>query len=196
MKIRELFSGRVLTISNLLSLARVILTPSIGYTLYMEKSTGEEWYIYCSLLILAIIILTDYLDGFIARLLNQVSRLGQFLDPVADKIAFYTIAAFLWYYKDFPSWIIWSVFIRDVIAVIGGALLFSKRDVQVRPNFFGKMMVSCMAAAAVVHLISFDIKIISISLKNLLALSILFFLIVSAVLFLQRYYKIYFENNN
>lgn len=196
MKIRELFSGRVLTVSNILSLARIFIAPSIGYTLYMEKLTGEQWYIYCSLFICCIVILTDYLDGFIARLLNQVSRLGQFLDPVADKIAFFIISILLWYYKDFPSWIILSVLVRDVIAVIGGSLLFSKKDIQVRPNFFGKMMVTCMAATVIVHLISFDYTILGISLKDALAASILFFLIGSVVLFLQRYYKIYFENNN
>jgi len=97
MKIKELFTGRVWTLSNLLSVSRILLVPVMWLLFSLERSTGQERYTLHLVVLLIVIFLTDFLDGFLARALDQVSRLGQFIDPLADKIATLTLAVLLWY---------------------------------------------------------------------------------------------------
>lgn len=67
---------------NLLTLARILLVP-ILVTVLFTKVAGKEWY---GLGLFLAAALTDFLDGFFARRLRVVSKLGQLLDPAADKI--------------------------------------------------------------------------------------------------------------
>ena len=71
-----------LNISNLLTLARVIVIPLIVFCIYMN-STFYGWTAF-TLFCLASI--TDYFDGYIARIRNEVTNFGTFLDPIADKL--------------------------------------------------------------------------------------------------------------
>lgn len=67
---------------NLLTLSRIFIIPALVATFYLDRPLGH-W------LALAVFVyagLTDFFDGYIARAQNLQSRLGQFLDPVADKL--------------------------------------------------------------------------------------------------------------
>ena len=70
------------TIPNLLTLFRIILIPIMVGAFYAENMMGAWVATVCFI----IACITDYLDGFVARLLSQTSKLGQFLDPTADKL--------------------------------------------------------------------------------------------------------------
>ncbi len=70
------------TLPNLLTLLRILLIPVMMGAFYTQSTKGAWVAAVC--FILASI--TDYLDGLAARLLSQTSRLGQFLDPTADKL--------------------------------------------------------------------------------------------------------------
>ena len=74
---------------NLLSLLRILLVPFLMVVLLTEVE-GKEW---IGLTLFLIAAATDFLDGFIARKRQQVTRLGQLLDPAADKIL--TASAFV-----------------------------------------------------------------------------------------------------
>ena len=76
---KTIFSGKLFTIPNLLSLIRLLLIPWFVYT-YVTKGDGQGT---AAILILSGI--TDILDGYIARRFDMVSNLGKALDPVADK---------------------------------------------------------------------------------------------------------------
>ena len=196
MKVRELFDDKVFTISNLLSLTRVFLVPFAGYFLYLERRTGLEEYKYYCLCILALMILTDFFDGFIARLLDQVSILGMFLDPIADKITIISTTVLLHIFKGFPLWIILLVIIRDLYSIIGGVLLFSKIDIQVSPNIFGKCMVCSIGFAGIIYLLSPSFSLYGISLQQLSVFLILFFLIISTINYWKTYSREYFGNKS
>jgi phosphatidylglycerophosphate synthase len=99
MLIREIFQDKILTFSNLLTLVRVIAGPFLGYYIYMEYRTGDSVYLTCQIIMVCIIVISDFSDGFLARHLKQVTRLGQFLDPVADKFAGLFAMTFLMLYK-------------------------------------------------------------------------------------------------
>lgn len=73
---------KFLNIPNLLTLSRISLIP-IFVLIYYLPFQGHYW---VAAIIFAIAALTDWLDGYLARKLKQVSPLGEFLDPVADKL--------------------------------------------------------------------------------------------------------------
>ncbi|NLV67638.1 MAG: hypothetical protein GXY14_08170 [Spirochaetes bacterium] len=188
MKVRELFSGKVYTVSNLLTLVRVIAVPVIVYYMHLEKTTGNREYMYYQVFYFGIIIVSDFFDGFLARTFNQVSRLGQFLDPVADKICLVVIGSSLVYYKGFPLCVLVVVLLRELVVVVGAVFLFARRDVEVQPSMLGKMGVACMALSALLYIASFDHILFNIvSVKFLTVSLILIFYVPGSVLYVKNY---------
>ncbi|NDY55903.1 CDP-diacylglycerol--glycerol-3-phosphate 3-phosphatidyltransferase [Desulfovibrio sulfodismutans] len=114
------------TIPNLLTIFRVLLTP-VFVVLFMQER------LYSALLTFGVAGLTDALDGAIARVLHQRSRLGAMLDPLADKILLVTSFVCLAIKGWIPDWLAVVVVSRDVIIVGGLAVLsFSGVDVKER----------------------------------------------------------------
>ena len=72
----------MLTLPNLLTLSRIFAVPILVFLLWRPSPVDYAitFVLYC------IVGLTDYFDGYVARSQGQISRLGQFLDPIADKI--------------------------------------------------------------------------------------------------------------
>ncbi len=192
MRIRELFSGRIFTISNFLSLTRILLVPFIAIAFHLEKVNGIREYRYYSIALLVFLAATDFFDGYLARTLNQVSRLGQFIDPLADKISALALAVALCVYKGFPVWMFAVILARDLYAVIGGTLLFARRDIQVRPNMYGKIMVGLMALCGLVFILEPEILLLGVSLQTLSLAAVLVFLVLSSLAYWKIYSRIYF----
>jgi len=81
----------VLTLPNLLTLSRILAVPLLVFLLWKPS-----WWDYAFTFILYCIVgITDYFDGYLARAQGAVSRLGQFLDPIADKIMVVAVIAML-----------------------------------------------------------------------------------------------------
>ncbi|MBV6513343.1 MAG: CDP-diacylglycerol--glycerol-3-phosphate 3-phosphatidyltransferase [Ignavibacteriaceae bacterium] len=131
--VRELFQ-----ISNLLSLLRIFLV--IPFWLMMEASVYDQnRIILIGLCLFAGV--TDILDGYLARKLNQITELGKILDPLADKICVAAIFLKLYLLGEIPLFLTAVVVGRDVLIVIA-ALLVSKRIKKVLPsNMLGKITV-------------------------------------------------------
>jgi CDP-diacylglycerol--glycerol-3-phosphate 3-phosphatidyltransferase len=96
-----------------------------------------------SIFILAII--SDVIDGYIARVKKQKTQAGAILDPLADKILLITAFIFmfrvsnLYFDIKLPLWIVLIVIFRDVILVLGGAILIiSNQENKICPTYFGK----------------------------------------------------------
>lgn len=72
-------------LANILTITRLLLLPVIVALFYLEQSWGglASWLCFFVYIIAAI---TDWLDGYIARKMNQISEFGTFLDPISDKI--------------------------------------------------------------------------------------------------------------
>ncbi len=81
MRIKDLLEGRVATWSNLLSVLRILMAPAIAVALYYERITGDIWYCKVAVAVYLVVAVSDFIDGILARLLHQVSRLGQFFRP-------------------------------------------------------------------------------------------------------------------
>ncbi|WP_026422235.1 CDP-alcohol phosphatidyltransferase family protein [Actinokineospora inagensis] len=110
---------RVWTIPNILSMLRLAGVPLFLYLLLVPKADG--W----ALAVLAFSGLSDWLDGKIARWLDQTSRLGALLDPAADRLyTLVTIVAFV--LRDIvPWWVAALLVARD--ALVAGCILVLRR---------------------------------------------------------------------
>lgn len=117
-------------IPNILSFLRVLMVGAFIY--YFQR---EMYFISLGIYVLAII--TDALDGYLARHYNWITNLGKVLDPLADKLMLMTALACFYTREWIPIWLLIIVMCKEVIMIIGGALLF-KREIIVFADWFGK----------------------------------------------------------
>ena len=100
---------RILTVPNLLSLLRLAGVPLFLWLVLGPEADG--W----ALLLLLVAGFTDYLDGNLARRLNQTSSLGQVLDPVADRLYILAVVIGLVLRDIIPLWLAVLLPMRDVL---------------------------------------------------------------------------------
>jgi cardiolipin synthase len=109
-------SDRVLTIPNVLSFIRLLLVP-VFFVLIVAGYDG--W----ALIVLIVSSLSDYFDGLIARKFNQISRLGQLLDPAADRLFILAALIGLVIRGILPWWFALIIIGRDVMLGVLGIIL-------------------------------------------------------------------------
>jgi cardiolipin synthase (CMP-forming) len=118
---------------NLLTLMRLFIIPF----LVIEILDGQ-YKVAFALFILAGI--SDALDGLLARWLSQKTRLGQYLDPIADKLLLSTLFVVLTHVGLIPQYVTVLVFSRDVGILLISTLLFMTNALRdFRPSLFGKL---------------------------------------------------------
>jgi CDP-diacylglycerol--glycerol-3-phosphate 3-phosphatidyltransferase len=122
--------GRIMTAGNLMSMARVAILPFLLYAIAQPPT--RDWILVCAALAAAIT-LTDALDGFIARRLNQVSEIGKILDPVADKICIGFVSIWLVLYRGLPIWIPAVILARDIF-IVGGSIVIARKVDVIMPS--------------------------------------------------------------
>ena len=105
-----------LNIPNSLTLFRILVIPIMIY-LFLSGDTANRMF---ASLIFLIAIITDYLDGVVARSMNQQTKFGEFLDPVADKLLVIIILLLLLTENNETEFILPSIIIviREFISII------------------------------------------------------------------------------
>ena len=117
---------------NWLTVLRILLIP-VFVTLLVYRRPGTALAVFC------LASLTDLLDGYVARTRGSQSRLGAFLDPMADKLLLTASFVTLTYLRALPFWIAAIVISRDVILVVGAlAIHMAGGLVHPRPSWAGK----------------------------------------------------------
>jgi cardiolipin synthase len=104
-----------LTLANVFTAARLVLIPMFGFLWLRGQGEAALW-------VFVVAGITDVLDGFVARVFNQYSRLGAILDPTADKLLLlvgYVAGAVA---RAVPIWLAVVVVGRDVVVAIGAGL--------------------------------------------------------------------------
>ena len=121
-----------LTIPNLITLFRIILTPL--FIIFLIQGNYRK-----ALVVFVLAGVSDMADGLIARTWQQKSRLGSYLDPLADKLLMAASFVTLSIYHQIPSWLTVVVLSRDVILAVG-VVIFRLADIPlvVRPSLAGK----------------------------------------------------------
>ena len=119
-------------LANWLTVLRILLIP-VFVTLLVYKRPGG------ALVVFAFAAFTDLLDGYVARQRGSQSRLGAFLDPMADKMLLISSFVTLTWLKALPFWIAAVVISRDVILVVGALLIHMVGGrIYPRPTWAGK----------------------------------------------------------
>ena len=117
---------------NLLTLSRLIVLPFAAITV-LKGHYG--W----ALAIFVLAGISDGLDGLLARLMKQQTTLGQYLDPIADKLLLSTMFLVLFASRKIPLTVTVLVFSRDIIIVIICTLLYATGAMKTfRPSWLGK----------------------------------------------------------
>ncbi len=157
------------------------MVPFIGY--YLSK--GDPLSTVISLGIIALAGLTDGLDGFAARILNQKSRLGMILDPLADKIMVVALVILLILYRDFPLWLAIFILSRDLLILIASSTLITKKEIVVPSNLTGKYAFASIVVLFAAYITTFEFGI------TLMTPIVIMFLTASLINYIITYYKIY-----
>jgi cardiolipin synthase len=145
------YTRKDLTLANAFTTLRLILIPIFGYLWWVGENERALW-VFC------VAAITDVLDGFLARYLNQRSQLGALLDPIADKVLMLVSLIVGVHLRVMPIWFAACVIGRDSLLLIG-AVLFATRwkahhgPASWRPTRIGKYAMFLQTASVVLAIL-------------------------------------------
>jgi len=138
---------RWLTIPNAITIVRIILVP-VFVALHLVGRPG--WALVCFIVAAA----SDGIDGFLARVLNQRSKLGALLDPIADKLLVSAALVTLVIERQLPWWLLVLIGIRDGWMAFGALWVRHKRlEIPTTPSRIGKYATFGMTVLVVLALL-------------------------------------------
>jgi CDP-diacylglycerol--glycerol-3-phosphate 3-phosphatidyltransferase len=132
-------------IPNFLSVLRIIFIIPFIFAVRQNQH-------FLAILTAAVIVLTDFLDGQLARAWNVTSQTGKILDPLADKICTALAAVSLVYLRGFPLWLFILIFVRDFLILAAGIALLKYKQIVPVSDTVGKITMGVIAACLLVFL--------------------------------------------
>ncbi len=119
-------------VPNTISLIRLALVPVFIWLVVIEQFGPAA-------ILLVIIGATDWIDGYLARRLGQVTELGKFLDPLADRIAVAVAVIAGLIYGVIPPWFAWTLIAREVMIGLGAAYGWKSGVTRLDVRYMGKV---------------------------------------------------------
>ena len=171
------------TASNLMSLSRVLLVIPIVFFVLDPSPSGRYW----AILFMVIAVLTDFLDGYLARQLNQVTEFGKLIDPLSDKITVGAIAVVLVVVGYLPLWFAAAVVGRDLLILFGGLYVARTKKTILPSNQLGKWAVA--AVALTVIFATLRARQFEFLVNALIGVSVLM-LLISSLSYLKRFIEV------
>lgn len=110
-------TDRFWTVPNVITLARFCLVPFFVWLVLTQQYLA-------AFIVLTVLSSTDWVDGYVARRFNQISTVGQWLDPVADRLSLVVVAITLVAAGIAPLWLVVSIIAPDVILGITALAMF------------------------------------------------------------------------
>lgn len=170
---------KILNLPNIFTIMRVLIIP------VFVTSVTYNRYDY-ALYLFALAALTDVLDGLTARLKNQKTTLGTFLDPLADKFLIVTTFILFSYYNWVPGWLTITIISRDIIVTIGWVLVYMTTHTQrVEPSVLGKITIATQLILLCYILVGINYEFIPY-IKELLVWLTAVFTTLSGLHYIQR----------
>ncbi len=171
--------GRFWTLSNMVSLLRVVLIlPAVWLIALGADRVWEAFGV------VAVMIVSDWIDGWLARRWGEISQWGKILDPLADKVAVGAITIAMVVFKGLPVWLVVVVLLRDVVIFLAGMYLVKRYDVLLSSNFWGKVTTLVLSGLLLAYLWDADV------LKPaLIGLSVVF-LVVSLISYGRQFFDV------
>lgn len=138
-----------MNLPNILALLRMILAPLLFFVLSFHfENIHQSWINYFSALLFSLAALSDFFDGFIAREWHQATKLGEILDPLADKML--TLAAFLGLLilARANEWVIYLILVREFF-ITGFRVVMASENLNLAASFAGKLKTAFQMSAII-----------------------------------------------
>ena len=136
---------RIMTIANAISISRIILAIPL-VLLFEDISKGELGKLWWAFGLIIIIVLTDFLDGYVARKAEETTNFGKLIDPVADKVCMMVVMIYLIISYKLPFLLFFiTLAIRDVFLIIIGVYLMFSQEEVFQSNRSGKWFMGISA---------------------------------------------------
>jgi len=129
----DVLESRILTVPNLITVVRLACLPIFVWLLLSEQNRAA------ASVLLGALGATDWVDGYIARRFNQTSTLGKVLDPVADRLLFFTALIAILIDGCAPRWVCWAVLIREIVISVATLVLAALGARRIDVTRAGKM---------------------------------------------------------
>jgi CDP-diacylglycerol--glycerol-3-phosphate 3-phosphatidyltransferase len=183
--------NKIFNLSNSLSFFRLLLAIPLWFLL--EDFEGSTTRIFILVISLAAII-SDFLDGYLARKFNQITEAGKVIDPLADKVVTGAVVIKLFLMDQLPSSIFYMIISRDILIFLGGILLSAKLGKVLPSNMLGKITVTVLALLLLLIILNFDrtslfFKSIYISTLGLIIASFIGYIIRASEFIRQKRYE-------
>lgn len=145
-------SNKIFNASNSLSFFRLLLVIPAwfafnDFTQYARYSVAAIGVIAC---------VTDILDGYLARKLNQITEFGKVIDPLADKVLIVFVVLNLFLLGEISDYYFYMIVTRDVLILIGGLIVAKKIGKVLPSDYLGKATVLSIAFFLLMILLSVD----------------------------------------
>ena len=179
-------------IPNIISFIRILLIFPLIYFLIYPYSYSKT--IVITLLLLMAI--SDLLDGYLARKLNQISETGKIIDPLADKIAVVSLVIVLFLQGRIETWFFVIVVLRDLLILIFGLYLKTKDKIVLMSNYPGKIAVLSIGITILFIIINDNnSELLNLLIGYLYYISVIL-IIYSLILYYKRFSKSLGDNSN
>ncbi|MEQ8524372.1 CDP-alcohol phosphatidyltransferase family protein [Gracilimonas sp.] len=134
-------TGQVFTWSNTISFSRILVAFPVVYLHYLN-----DFQVNTAIIVLILYgVISDYLDGFIARKTDTISELGKMIDPVADKLCALVLFVYTVWIGWIPLWFLIFAMIRDSMIMLGSYYIKKKYDKVAMAIMSGKISVNVLA---------------------------------------------------
>ena len=169
MKFKDIFLA-----PNLITLSRLIIVIIIFF-----QFTPKDFEVVSLIVFIAIVGLSDSLDGIVARRFNLVSKLGVILDPFTDRIVF--ILLLFWIKDIIPDYFLVGIILREILILFGSLIvLFTKREIKVSNK--GKLSTVLMFIVICLYVLNTDVPVVFID-ELAIAVLILYFYVAFEYLY-------------
>lgn len=156
-----------MTLANKITVSRIITIPLFVIALTEGQiRMAQALFIYC--------VLSDALDGALARLRGERTPLGSFLDPMADKLLLVATFITLTALKLIPVWVFITILSRDLIIVLGWTVVYIlTHNAKIEPRPMGKLTTTLQMGVVVTQLFSAPLPLYHWTLHIMVAATIL-----------------------
>jgi cardiolipin synthase len=125
-------SSRIFTAANVVSVIRLMAIPVFLVLVIRDQ-------LIAAFVLLVAAVLTDFVDGMIARRMNEITKLGQFLDPFADRLFIAATVIALAIQGVFDWWFVIAVMLRDALLGVGGIVMSRYGHATLPVKWWGKV---------------------------------------------------------